>query len=604
MKIYLPIFFFLAFGVLGCKPTITCEDVPCPYGQFCSTAGVCEFSVEKCEVNTDCPLAEICDLEQNICVAEQLPCTDTFTCPLSQNCNALTGFCEPDSICSRDGCVVGETCNETTEECTPTRCSPNRSDCPVRFKCAPEGVCEQGCLIETDCPQEEFCLVQTNGTRGACVPSCGVDTDCPFGTTCELLGDKSRCEREPSCVLDSECRSDEVCVSGNCIQPPCSGNQDCELYQFCDLGRGKCTNLDCADDIYSLNVNAANFSIDNAARLDAGDYRNLRVCPGTQDWFKIAFRSTDLVSVEVNIQSGATLEIRVFDDQGKIVSRDSRPESRRTFEFSAQKTGEFYFEFASLSNEKSIYDFKIQTQFCANDIYEENDQKSQAKNIPALINAPVTLPLRGCPNDLDWFAFRNLTADQGLNFSFSQASFEIDGVLITPTNEEFEISKNLPFRALKIGESGDYFVRITLPDQQRGAFSLTVESKPPWQCPDAGLHSEAASALSASLALGTHLLCPDDIAFETDWVALPVLDGVVKIELATESAYDMDVVLWAGPELTPAIYRDSTHFPDGRRVIYFEADPAQSYYLRVSSDISADRLLTLPFYAVELTIEN
>ena len=602
MNIYAII--FILFGtLLSCKPTITCEDVPCPFGQFCSEAGVCEFAVEKCEANSDCPVSEICDLDENICIAEQLPCTDTFACPLAQNCNALTGFCEPDSICSRDGCGVGETCNETTEECTATRCTPNRSECPVRFVCGTDGICSLGCLVETDCPQEEFCLIQASEGRGACVPSCSIDTDCPFGTTCELVGEKSRCEREPSCVLDNECRTDEVCVSGNCIQPPCSGNEDCELYQFCDLARGKCTNLDCDDDIYSANTNSPNVSLENAARLELGDYRNLRVCPGTQDWFKISFRSTDIVTVDVNIQEGSTLEIRVFDTEGKLLSRDSRLESRRRFEFSPLKTGDVFFEFAAISNEKSIYDFKIQREFCANDIYEENDLKSQAKNIPALVNAPVTLPLNACPNDVDWFAFRNLGGDHGLNLSFSQATFEIEGILITPQNEEIIISKDAPLQALKLGESGDYFVRIAVPDQNRGAFNLTVESKPTWLCPDAGLNSTTLTAVPASAAIGSHFLCPEDIGFETDWVSLPVLDGVIQIDLSTSIAYDMDVVLWSGDADAPVLYRDSTHLPDGRRVIYFEADPNENYYLRISSDASGERLLTTPGYTIGLTVE-
>ena len=585
---------------MTCKPKVTCEDVPCAFGQYCSESGVCEFDIEQCETDTDCPLSEICDVKLNVCIDEQLPCTDTFTCPLAQNCNGLTGFCEPDSVCSRDGCSVGETCNETTEECRSTQCSPSRSDCPVRFVCSNEGVCEMGCLSETECPREEFCLAQPSG-RGVCVPSCKIDTDCPFGTTCELTVEASRCEREPSCMFDNECRLDEICLAGNCIQPPCEGTEDCELNQFCDLARGKCTTLDCDDDIYSLNLNSANFTFENAARLEAGDYRNLRVCPGTQDWFKIAFRSTDIVKVDINVRSGTSVEVRVFDQDGGLVSRDSRVEINRSFEFAPQRSGDFFFEFATNSNEKSVYDFKIQTQFCVNDIYEENDLISEAKNIPALVNVPVTLPLNGCPNDVDWFAFRNLNREDGLSLTFSQTSLPINGVLVTPSKEEIEFTKSNPFRALKLGEAGDYFVRVSLADQTRGAFSLSVESKPPWQCPDAGSHATPTTAISSDAAVGSHLLCPNALGFERDWIALPTLDGLVEISVKTAPDYDMEVSLWAGPVSAPNLFRASTILPDGERALHFQADQTKEYYLRISSESAQTQIRSLPSYSISLT---
>ncbi len=597
----------LAFG---CKPTITCEDVPCPFGQFCSDEGTCVFKIEQCEDDTDCEETEVCDLENKICSVAQLPCTDTFACPISQNCNTLTGFCEPESICSRDGCSVGQTCNPTTEVCTATRCLEGRSDCPIRFTCSPrlgsgsEGVCEKGCLGEGDCPQEEFCLIVQNNEKGRCIPSCVQDRDCPFGSRCVRSNSSSICEKENPCINDAECRSDEICSSQRCTQPPCFSNIDCEPYQFCERSTGTCSDLDCDDDIYGNNPNLPNFSFDNAAQLEEGDYRNLRLCPGSQDWFKVRFRSTDIVQLGLNVQSGTGLGIRVYDDLGGLIAEDARLEKTRILEFAPSKSGDFYFEFLSASGQTLIYDFEIQTRFCRNDIYEENDSIESAKNIPALINAPITLPLHGCPDDVDWFAFRNLEANKGLSLVFSETNLNIIASLITPDRKEIALPTDRPFRALKLGLGGDYFVKISLANQSSGSFNLTIESKVEWECPDAGENTTALDALDSNALIGSHHLCPNDLGFESDWLRLPDnLSGLVEIEVQTAASYNMDVLLWSGDASNPVLHRRSISLEDGRRILQFQADSVQSYYLRVSSDEVADSLFTLPLYSIRLVQE-
>lgn len=592
----------IVFWGTNCKPTLTCEDIPCPYGQFCNELKVCEFVTKKCTKDADCSSRQRCDFEKQRCLEKLLPCTETFTCPTDQSCNVLTGFCEPEALCSRDGCPPGETCNKNLEKCIPTSCTISQSDCPTRFFCASDRVCTAGCENEEDCPVEESCLITTN-TTGVCAPSCQTDTDCPFGTQC-TQGDRSFCESEGPCEKNSECRNDEICKSNQCIQPPCTANEACDALQFCDLASGSCISTRCEDDIYGTHT-TPNFSFDHAASLNQGDYRNLRLCPGSSDWFKLRFRASDIVKLYLTSQINADLEVYIFDQFHSLVARDTRIARTKTLNFSPAHDGDFYVEVRTKNTTATTYNLKVESAFCANDIYEANNTKTAAKHIPFTINTQITLPLRLCPADEDWFVLKNLAGQQGVSVEFNNSPTSLTPELYAPNGRPILLSRTNKNTILRVGIEGDYFLRLRSKVEESRAFTMKIEPTALWECSNAGLNLTQENALASDKFKGSHLLCPASSAFETDWLTLPEQSGLVKITIKSNPKLKLEAVLWSGTGGTLKIVRNAvdTRDADDNNVhtLVFQAQPHTPYTLRISTNASSAQLFFTPSYTIELS---
>jgi len=120
--------------------------------------------------------------------------------------------------------------------------------CPAGFQCV-----DGDCLPETikicrqKCKSDEICL------DGECKKICTGAAQCPMGTSCFNGLCSKRCSKDSQCMPPkSTCNKDTDCDSGYCVNKickydnfrcsnnvcakVCSGDQDCDMREYCDSG--------------------------------------------------------------------------------------------------------------------------------------------------------------------------------------------------------------------------------------------------------------------------------------------------------------------------------------------------------------------------------
>ena len=158
----------------ACEPDAQCSvDADCSADKVCvKTAGApvgeCRAA---CQVDTECPLGELCVPGTNGRNRCEPGCTTSGGCPLDMRCNATTRQCE--------GPVVG-----SVTVCQATVACPTCQQCSAQQACVPATAgfpyC-QSCSSNADCPGG-VCLQLLDGL--ACARTCGAGQECPSGFAC------------------------------------------------------------------------------------------------------------------------------------------------------------------------------------------------------------------------------------------------------------------------------------------------------------------------------------------------------------------------------------------------------------------------------------
>lgn len=232
-----------------CDPGFSCEEVGatacgCAPGMDC---GDCEPEVFHGCVPADCESDEDCG-EGQVCLTEEMPCTDTGSTPA----------CPPDAECP--DFEEPEPCEpETRSQCAPMWAAPceEAEDCGPGFDCEFEEICScsggggvptpggsgsSGGAEPTDPAEGSDGEAPDAGFRGGDTPdsdreptdpddpgaSPGGDGDC----TCEPADEKSCVPREIECSTGADCPSEWTCEameppSTICVDHP-DGESDCE----------------------------------------------------------------------------------------------------------------------------------------------------------------------------------------------------------------------------------------------------------------------------------------------------------------------------------------------------------------------------------------
>lgn len=259
-----------ATGVTSCD-----VDTDCPIGEVCSASGECvespcEFCTEdqicyiteenpegtcstpECFIDDDCPDGEQCI--QNHCggpyndVEQQEECTGPDDCPDGQTCSP-GGNCIDDTNGGGGG---GEECT-TNEECPSgyecddgdcveeegEECNKDASECPPEQPYVDTTACEcVECLVGTDCGPDQDC------ENGVCVDEDPINGgEC---TPCDPTQPGICNDPTPYCVEDccvecigsGDCTGTEACVDGFCSDPGgCSSDAECPSGYSCENGQ-------------------------------------------------------------------------------------------------------------------------------------------------------------------------------------------------------------------------------------------------------------------------------------------------------------------------------------------------------------------------------
>lgn len=583
----------------GCFPDYSCTEVGCSGNLRCNTqTGNCEELVRSC-VQSGCPQGKVCEPSTGLCRSEGARCVDD-SCPSQQVCNAQTGYCEARTTCEIDPCTSpGEQCDRATGQCVPLPCVTDEQ-CPVSFYCATSDQCRPGCRIgnEQACPAGQFCRGNVDQSIGQCRDECHRDEECPLGQQCEETREGSSCEVEPPCDADADCRAEGVCYEHRCQAPPCTSDQDCGADEICELATGVCLGGSCQED-----VRAPNQTRDDAVGLRPGRYTELTLCPGKSDWFSLHLRSSDALSLRLEHAAGADLDIFVYAEDARLLAANQQKGPVTTVEFISERDQDVYVQIRGTGQQSESYDLNVERNpdqtFCRDDASEENDGPAEAVVLPTDTSAPIELSQELCGFDEDWFVLPALPAHKGLALTRLDAAPDVAMQLLTPDDEFFDLptattSDPDELRVDRLGAAGDYFVRVHSWYGRSSGYRLRTQVLPPLDCPQAGAHNTAQTAVDIPVnAVQRLAFCPIDQAWEVDWLALQAAPTAGTLTAQVVAAGDLpalDVILFDASGGTPQRVRRAAAIDDYYQ-LRVPVSPGQQYLMRISAAGAPGRIV-------------
>lgn len=197
--------------------------------EVCDNNGACAkqtFKVkvlQKCQVDADCVLNQICVLQQNSLYL----CVDPGCAPKNPKCSSNTDFCKDGACgpnpCNNVQCNPGEICRPLDGACIRPCDNVN---CPAGQTCS-DGTCVND-PCKGACKADEYCDGQ--GQTGTCKKNpCGANS-CRHGRVCL----KTRCIDDPCAKMQCPNPQRQQCVAGQCLpRPPCQVDIDCAGQEVC-----------------------------------------------------------------------------------------------------------------------------------------------------------------------------------------------------------------------------------------------------------------------------------------------------------------------------------------------------------------------------------
>ena len=129
----------------------------------CTLVGVDHLVPLVCEVD---PLATT-RLDGCSCPECQRSTCYPGNCPLDVVCHPESGRCTAD--CGGENCDPIETCDQSTQACSSSQCSPCRGEdgCPLGYQCR-NSYCLRNCYVQEDCGEILNCLLLSGQSYGVC----------------------------------------------------------------------------------------------------------------------------------------------------------------------------------------------------------------------------------------------------------------------------------------------------------------------------------------------------------------------------------------------------------------------------------------------------
>lgn len=246
------LFCLLLMSAWGCGRTELMAN--CAIDEDCATGWVCADQVCSPDRNNGENQSDAEDNQQS-----DVGCSSDFDCGdgvcysdgagcVSDVCNVATGQCEPGAEACIPDCAAGF--EQVGCQCLPVECEESTQcqgrvcesgTCRACFgdgECSSDGslICEAGvCVDGPDCVEDDDCRPHEMCSREkTCVdrPQCTFDDDCIESEQC-IAG---VCTYTPECEDDDQCSAHSECVGGVCQLKLCRGNNECPDNQLCDSG--------------------------------------------------------------------------------------------------------------------------------------------------------------------------------------------------------------------------------------------------------------------------------------------------------------------------------------------------------------------------------
>lgn len=439
---------------------------------------------------------------------------------------------------------------------------------------------------------------------------CTKKSDCKNGMYCDK--DKNKCF-EGECYDNSDCAEEYFCDSARhyCYFVGCSKNEDCKE-GICKRNTGKCVGCLVDADCKSGNCNSAlgiclmnnctddklepNDSFSQAYQLNSG-IRKLTLCPEDDDYFKITLSYQDKLVIKINTSSIKTISVYLFyeKDLNNPISFTQIKNSGELNLNSAPESGNY---FVKVSSTDSLISYEIEVDIksvistCIDDIFEENDSESFAKNITSGIYKDLVL----CPYDSDFYT---LTLNKGDSVEITINGENLNTIFYGTALNPKTINSGEK-TIINIENSTNYFLHISSASNKSQTYSLEINIIKNQQCNDDAYEDNDSANQGIEIPLNKEIklnLCPED----DDWFIIKTYGKPTKITLNSNQKIPFEIYS-INDAKEPILYSDE--FDSTTQIAEFENLPDTLLIRVISSSISSSYNLKVESSIIDCTDDS
>ena len=426
----------------GCRDNDGCQEgQTCNSSRVCITAGCmalnCAAQFETCEGTGEaarCVRTDYCENDIHCALyGSSLEDDKEYICDTNQR------KCVEKPACVSDGdCLIGEICEDRSDQNERNRCRDGCRDCPVDNPGCDPSTNTPEFNTRYNCPSGEFCDVDGSFTQPGdeydsfvCTRGCTSEADCntilndPNGDyACIDLICIEKCE-----VVD-DCAAGQICTGQPQICQGCSENDDCPATQDCDFTQGY-SEQDIANPELGLCVNkppacppdgyGKNQSLAQAYRIETFPFVADGTMPDIQqpyfcqennlqgEWFVVAATPGKVITVSLTYQAmGANLDVALLNSLGSpLVAADRPPtidQGMESLTYGVANGSDFYIHVrGGIGLPKIPYTLIVDVADpppCVDDVFEENDTEATAAALPEDVDHEA---LQVCGLDRDFY---------------------------------------------------------------------------------------------------------------------------------------------------------------------------------------------------------
>ncbi len=208
-------------------PCLKCKD-----DQVCKD-GECKKPADPCEL---CLPTDSC--ESGKCIACSTTICGTECCDEGDVCNVAGDACVYACDDGRGMCDNGDCCDEDMFCSVAGYCDRT---CEFGSSCGRERTC---CGEDEQCLDDKYCAPKCDSPRVLCGQE-KQEVCCDEGMVClqnechtDCAENTTRCGADQNLCCDN---NEQICIFNKCLKKgaPCEVNEDCELWEFCDVGGSK-----------------------------------------------------------------------------------------------------------------------------------------------------------------------------------------------------------------------------------------------------------------------------------------------------------------------------------------------------------------------------
>lgn len=356
---------------------------------------------------------------------------------------------------------------------------------------------------------------------------------------------------------------------------------------------------DCIDDTLEPND-----SLEEARHLSSGDYQNLKICSGDEDFYSFDLNSGDRIEITASFSNTqADIDILLVDPMGREVAHSISSTDNEKIDHTASHSGRYILNVFTWDNASAPYSInaKISTRgsLCPDDRFEDNDSLQRAARLSSTEIYGLTI----CPQDYDYYSIA-LNKDDRLSVGifYNESMGRLYATLLSSDGRRVfstgEARTGDIILNLTASYSGEYILLIRgARDEIKNDYDILIGIRKNNQCIDDRFEDNDSLQYAPSIAsqsMDSLVMCPD----ETDIYRILLETGdtiLVDSSVTSSGSYNYSLLL-----LSPqGSILDSDSGDRKDKSVIAEAAGSGYYYINLKNN-SSERLL----YRLALSIDG